>query len=95
MPPDAHARRRPGIVAPAVAEIFSSTSHAHDTARRCSTSYDVDLVDEILMRLEGVATMLAAAAMSATTLTPDECASLVKLVDRAQHLVSMAVGGAT
>ena len=39
------------------------------------------------------ATMLAAAAMSATTLTADECASLVKLVDRAQHLVALAIGG--
>lgn len=86
-------RRTPGG-APGSAQTANTTSYLHDTALRCSTTYSVDLADEILTRLEAVAVTLAAAAMCTAALTPDECASLVKLIDKAQRLVGLAIGGA-
>lgn len=92
-PPDARTRQLPGG-GRGVAQFAScGTQHYKNTAP-ASTTYSLDLADEILIGLEGVAVVLAGAAMSITPLTTGECASLLKMIDKAQHLIAVTIGGA-
>ena len=91
-PPDARTRREPRIVPGALDKIATTTQHHHFTALPCSTTYNVDLIDEADARFDSIARRLAAGAWG-DGLSSRECVSLLAMLDRAHRLVVLSIGG--
>ena len=64
--------------------------HPHATAP-CSTTADLTLVDEAMVRIESIATVLAGGAFDGG-LGAETCAALLAIVDRVQRIACAAFG---